>query len=71
MSIFSSVGIEVPFTAVLNRRLLYKSNIQPYHLKRSYSVGMLGPAKQSSHKQSRNLLLVNSDGDIIGATQIA
>jgi hypothetical protein len=31
---------------------------------------MFGPAKQSSHKQFRNLLLVNSDGDIIGATQI-
>jgi hypothetical protein len=59
------------FTAVLNRRLLYKSDIQPHHLKRSYSVGMFEPAKQFSHKQSRNLLLVNSDGDIIGATQIA
>jgi hypothetical protein len=35
------------------------------------SVGMFGPAKQSSHKQFRNLLLVNSDGDIIGATHIA
>jgi hypothetical protein len=68
---FSSVGIEDLFTAVLNRRLLYKSDIQPNHLKMSYSVGMFGPAKQSSDKQSRNLLLVNSDGDIIGATQIA
>jgi hypothetical protein len=28
---------------------------------------MFGPAKQSSHKQSRNLLLVNSDGDNVGA----
>jgi hypothetical protein len=63
---FSSVGIEVLFTAVLNRRLLYKSDIQPHHLKRSYSVGMFGPVKQSW-----NLLLINSDGDIIGATQIA
>jgi hypothetical protein len=62
LSIFSSVSIEVLFTAVLNRRLLYKSDIQPPHLKRSYSVGMLGPVKQS-----RNLLLVNSDGDIVGA----
>jgi hypothetical protein len=55
---FSSVGIEVLFTAVLNRRLLYKSDIQTHHLKRSYSVGMFGPAKLSSHKQCRNLLLV-------------
>jgi hypothetical protein len=46
------------FTAVLNRRLLYKSDIQPHHLKRSYSVGMSGTAKQSSHNQSRDLLLV-------------
>jgi hypothetical protein len=67
LSIFSSVGIEVLFTAVLNRRLLYKSDIQPHHLKRSYSVGMLGPEKQSSHKQSRNQLLLNSNGDIVGA----
>jgi hypothetical protein len=71
LRIFSSVGIEVLLTAVLNRRLLNKSDIQPHHLKRSYSVGMFGPAKQSSNKQSRNMLLVNSDVDIIGATQIA
>jgi hypothetical protein len=58
LSIFSSVGI-VLFTAVLNRRLLYKSNIQPHHLKSSYSVG--------PGKQSRNLLVLNSDGDIVGA----
>jgi hypothetical protein len=38
-----------------------------FFLKRSYSVGMFGPAKQTSHKQSRNLLLVNSDSDIVGA----
>jgi hypothetical protein len=61
LGIFSSVGIEVLFTAVLNRRLLYKSDIQPHHLKRSYSVGMFRPVKQS-----RNLLIVNSDGEIVG-----
>jgi hypothetical protein len=65
LSIFSSVGIEVLFTAVLNRRLLYKSDIQPHHLKRSYSVGKLGPGKQYSHKQSVTSSI--SDGDIVGA----